>query len=411
MRLVALERFAEPSRRCDPELTADPGDVVEAWELHRPAADRRGPVGEAVSAAWAWARVPLGPRARWRLLRACWSMTPHRVAALATVPRWIRALRADPPDAVVCFTARHFPVAPLAAEAAGVPCREVLASATQYLGEFAFELFAVLPYAHWLHQQGRLAWTASTADTAALYFFSPRHVERAVDRRYVQITEYPVGQPGAREYDHLGGMPSHLTTDQWSPPDLRSQYRDDRFRFEKPTAVICNKASDERYFGAGFVVNHLDNDLLLRVVERLVPHFTVVYDRPRASDIVNDHSEVREMGDIEAVQAAHPEVLTIQDLHARHPELGFNELQLRVFAGCEAFVSVLGGASYLASYFGGTNIVLAQRGFEVDDGAYRWFPALSGARVVAVASPAALLEAIDRELVGATAPPITGRPG
>ena len=66
------------------------------------------------------------------------------------------------------------------------------------------------------------------------------------------------------------------------------------------------------------------------------------------------------------------------------PDLTFNELQLRLFANCERFVSVLGGASYLASYFGGTNIVYAQEGWEVDCKAYEgWFDRFSGARVIA----------------------------
>jgi hypothetical protein len=71
---------------------------------------------------------------------------------------------------------------------------------------------------------------------------------------------------------------------------------------------------------------------------------------------------LRELDDIDAVKSAFPDVVTIQELHAAHAELTFNELQLRVFAGCGRFVSVVGGASYLASYFGGTNVVYARRG-------------------------------------------------
>jgi hypothetical protein len=100
------------------------------------------------------------------------------------------------------------------------------------------------------------------------------------------------------------------------------------------------------------------------------------------------------------VKDAFPEVLTIQELHAAHPDLTFNELQLRLFATCERFVSVLGGASYLASYFGGTNVVYAQAGWEVDCGAYEgWFHRFSGARVVAVADPDDLLRAVRTELL------------
>ena len=62
---------------------------------------------------------------------------------------------------------------------------------------------------------------------------------------------------------------------------------------------------------------------------------------------------------------------------------------------------LLGGGSYLASFFGGTNIIFAKQGVEVVVGAYRWFPELSGAHVVAVATPEELLAALDRELLGA----------
>jgi hypothetical protein len=144
----------------------------------------------------------------------------------------------------------------------------------------------------------------------------------------------------------------------------------------------------------------MDNDLVLALVERLRSRYQVVYDRPRAVDMVADHQEVREPGDIEAVKATYPDVLTIQELHAEHPRLTFNELQLRLLAGCERFVSVLGGGSYLASYFGGTNVVYARRGWEVACGAYeRWFDRLSGARVVAASTPRDLMAAVERELL------------
>jgi hypothetical protein len=70
-----------------------------------------------------------------------------------------------------------------------------------------------------------------------------------------------------------------------------------------------------------------------------------------------------------------------------------------VFAGCDKSVSVLGGSSYLASYFGGINVVYARRGWEVDCDAYTgWFDRFSGARVVPAATPDALLRAVEREL-------------
>ena len=63
-------------------------------------------------------------------------------------------------------------------------------------------------------------------------------------------------------------------------------------------------------------------------------------------------------------------------------------------------MSVLGGGSYLASYFGGTNIVYAVRGWEVKSNAYEnWFDKFSGARVVAASTPTDLLATVSRELM------------
>jgi len=124
------------------------------------------------------------------------------------------------------------------------------------------------------------------------------------------------------------------------------------------------------------------------------------YCRPRAADIVEDHQSVREGGDIEAIKRHYPDVLTIQDLHADNADLSFNELQLSLLAGSERFVSVLGGGAYLASYFGGTNVVYARRGWEVSCDAFdNWFHRFSGARVVAAASARELLGAVERELL------------
>ena len=60
--------------------------------------------------------------------------------------------------------------------------------------------------------------------------------------------------------------------------------------------------------------------------------------------------------------AAEEGVLTIQQLLAQHPGLSYNKLQLMLHANCEHFISVQGGNSYIASYFGGTNIIMHRQG-------------------------------------------------
>jgi len=401
VRIAVLERFAHPSRRCDPARVAGPDDEVVVWELGIDHGGHIPSVGELVRAVpeWAALRVPL--RRHWRLLRLSAGTSGWRRTALVQVPAWVRALRTHEVDEIVCFSAREFELAHQLAEETGRPCREMLGDGTQYFGEFAFEHLAVIPYAYWLHEQGKLKFTASTRDTRCFYYFSPDHTEVDVERDYVPITEYPVGERGRRTFD-AGEFPADLDTTRWKPPPYREVYgHDQRFRWPKPPVVVCNKASSEPHLEGGFSVNALSVDLLLELIGELRQQYTVIYNRPRAVDIVVDQSETREPGDIEAVQRAFPDVLTIQELHARHPDLTFNELQLRVFASCERFVSVLGGVSYLASYFGGTTIVYARKGWEVECGAFEnWFDRFSGARVVAAGSPDELMRVVRRELLG-----------
>ena len=399
MKVALVERFANPSRRCAPELVTEPDDEVVVWDLSPQSLERMPTVSDVAQALVAWLRTGAPPRRVWRYARAAWNRRGGRRTSLLRLPTWIRAACSGEIDAVVCFSSDHFEVAHLLAEDAGVALREQLATGTQYLGEFAFELLAVVPYAYWLHQQGRLEVTVSSEDTGALYYFSPRHLERDVKRGYVPITEYPIGQRGDPFYDRPA-FPTELDTAQWTPPPYRDVYRDDRFGWTKPIVVVANKTSDEPFLSARGPVNTIPTDTLLQLIGRLTPKYTVIYNRPREADMVGDHGVAHEVGDIEAITNAFPDVVTIQAVHAQHPELGFNELQLRLYAGCERFVSVLGGGSYLASWFGGTNVVYAQQGWEVDCGAYaHWFDRFSGATVVAVDTPEALLQAVDEHFL------------
>ena len=405
MRVAAIERFPDPSRRCDPERVAGAGDeVMTVWDLARdPARDPAAPVlkwSHLLRVVPQWLTLPLPLRARWELLRRCARMNGWRRDAFERVPALARSLIEQDIDEIACYSTKGFEVAEWFAQRTGRPAREMLGRGTKYFGEFAFELLAVIPYAHWLHEHGRLEYTISTPDTRCLYYFSPDHTEVAIDRSYVPITEYPIGEIGERSFDRAG-FPVALDTTQWSPPPYRDVFANDgRFRWAKPPVVVCNKANDEACSGAGSPPNSLDRDVLFAVISRLRPRFTVIYNRPRAQDIVGDHDPIRERGDIEAVRHAFPDVVIIQDLHEQHPDLTFNELQLRVFATSEHFVSVLGGSSYLASYFGGTNVVYAERGWEVACGAYDgWFEQFSNARVVAAATPGELLHAVAHELL------------
>ena len=344
-----------------------------------------------------WFALECTPRDCWRLFRACLRTGGAPVGALLCAPELLGRVQRREIDALAVYSSKDFALAHFLASGLGGGRHEAIAHSTQYFGEFAFELLAVVPYAYWLHTRGLLERTVSAPDTRPLYYFSPCHEERPVSRRYVPITEYPIGRPGLFRYDPKG-FPRKLDTRRWLPPPYKAVYASNRFVWDRQPCIICNKYSDEQYRWHRGPANFIDNGTLFALIDRLRTRYQVVYVRPRAADIVNDHQTIGNPGDIEAVEQAFPDVRTIQQLRAKYPDLGYNELQLRLFAGCERFVSVLGGSSYLASWFCGTNVVLAKRGWEVACGAYEgWFDRFSGERVLRVRSGRELLRTVERE--------------
>jgi hypothetical protein len=74
------------------------------------------------------------------------------------------------------------------------------------------------------------------------------------------------------------------------------------------------------------------------------------------------------------------DIVTIQDL--KHDGIDYNTLQMMLYANCDKFITVQGGTSILASYFGGQNIIFARKGMEVKKGIYdRWYHMFGGSEI------------------------------
>jgi hypothetical protein len=197
MKVAVLERFADLSRRCDPEAIGGPEDELSVWNL----AGRWKGWRSFGANLLALLVEPLSVGDRMKLLIACLGTGGAPYGALARAAELLRRVRAGQIESIACFSAKDFALAELLAKETGVPCRELLSRQTKYFGEFGFELLAVVPYAYWLHREGRLERTIGGFDTRCLYYFSENHEERPVERHYVPITEYPVGERGWPSYD------------------------------------------------------------------------------------------------------------------------------------------------------------------------------------------------------------------
>jgi len=257
-------------------------------------------------------------------------------------------------------------------------------TSTSFFGEFGYELISVLPFAYWLHLHGRLQKTESVKDTSCFYFFSPNHRELERQRTF-QIPETPNCDVHAAQ----------VNTRQWCPPPLRDFYFDNRLRFQKPLLIIHNKFTIE---WDSSPINYFTLSDLEGLFNMFSPSHTVVYIRPTKECIVEDHQSILELGDLELL-TKFPAVIPIQKLAEEYRHLTFNHLQLLLHAGCKKFISVQGGCSVLASYFGGTNLILAKKGRELIYQSFEHFyHLLSGCRVRSFGESKQLLK-VARELL------------
>jgi hypothetical protein len=416
MRIGIVERFYDPSRQCDPNRVGERGDEIDIMapcgmrSLTIPALPTHQsllPLPRRSKLLWRCLRslyeiltdADLSGHERRRLVASAFATGGAPLTTLAGAHDIVERLRSKRFDRIECFSTHDFPLMAFLSDLFGIPYHDYLSGGTRYFGEFAFELLAVIPYAYWLHRNGQLKFTQACADTRGLYYFSPSHEELDYRRSYVPITDYPSARTSILRWD-VHAFPQYLDTAKWIAPPYKKTYRNDIFRWPKELVIVCNKYTAEPSVSFGRVVNFLPVPVLVKLLELLTPHYQVVYVRPRAEDIVGDHQAIRDLGEFEVIRARFPDVLTIQQIHAAHPQLSFNELQLQLFANCERFVSVLGGSAFLASYFGGTNVVYACKGWEVTCNAYaNWFHLFSGAKVLSARTHREYLEVIRREFL------------
>jgi hypothetical protein len=257
-------------------------------------------------------------------------------------------------------------------------------------GEFAPELQFVLPFAYWHYKNGTLNSTKSSGLTSELYFFSPHHEE-------VYDTRTPEGNYNYETPRILYSQDYDMS--KWEPVPLKETYRNDIYTFGKPLLIIANRYNME---WDGPPISFLDIPVLDRIIGTLKEKFSIVYNRPKASSITVDNSDIYDLHELEWLKANHPEVILMDDLYQENKAgaRNFNHLQLMVYANAECFISVHGGTAVLASYFGGVNIVLSKTGPEHHFNCYqKLYPKLSGAAIYHVTNESQLEETVNKVLI------------
>jgi len=236
--------------------------------------------------------------------------------------------------------------------------------------EFGYELISVIPYAYWLYENNMLEGTVSHNDTKEIYYFSRNHKEILGKRHSKHVRTCMKEGLIPNIFIHV----KRLNEKQWSPPPYNIVYKNDQFHFD---AVVCNKYNVEL---GGKPVNYYPPEQLIEIFEQLKGK-NVLYSHMTKEMGYDDKVESLELNEWDVVRQ-YPNVTTIQAVIS---ETGFtyNHAQLMIYANAELFITLQGGSSIFASYFGGTNIIYAVVGHELKCGAFNnWYHKFSGSEVV-----------------------------
>jgi glycosyltransferase involved in cell wall biosynthesis len=239
--------------------------------------------------------------------------------------------------------------------------------------EFGYELISVLPYAYNLFLKGELQETISGIDTSCLYFFSPKHTEVDKQRSWGNMTQlWNIDFPNIKIHN------SELDWSKFSPPPLKDHFKEKSIRFEKETIVIFNRYN---YEWGKPPINYLNLETLSKLFDMLQDDYQVVYINIKGNPKYYDKGvDALNLGDDELLKK-YPKIITMNHLKDEFPELTYNEIQCRVFANCEKYISSNGGQLILSAYFGGENIIFSKKSREHDpevNSFYRWYHKFGG---------------------------------
>lgn len=225
----------------------------------------------------------------------------------------------------------------------------------EFNGEFSQEIMWVLPFAYWHCKNGTLKKTISPKGMEPFYFFSPDHEEPYSVREWKRV-EYYFETPNVAHT-------RSISFNKFLPVPLKEHYKNTLLTYNKPLLIIANKYNVE---WDGPPINFFNFEQLAAIFSRFQDKYQIIYNRPPAKEIVGDNSEIKDLQEHAWIKENFPSVLLLEDLYQgnKNHVKNFNHLQLMAYANCDHFISVHGGASVLASYFGGINLIYSKQGIE-----------------------------------------------
>lgn len=278
--------------------------------------------------------------------------------------------------------------------------------------EFSYELALVLPYANWLKQNDMLGKVYTSKGMTPFYYFADdveeKYTSRTVGNDEAGMDQIPNNWIHHNAMAVFGKDYSELTEvekvqangvldySKWSPPEYRVKYGNNEFTFGRPFVVISNRFNYEH---GDYPEGYFDVECLYYLFTLLTEAgYAVIYKRPNNSEFPIDENEYLSLGlvlegkvdgyghisDWDLARAM-DNVYLLNDIDTR--SYTYNEMQLRIFANANGFISMAGGNGIFCSYFKVPNVTYVTTSGELRDGYFdagTYYRMLSGAEIYAV---------------------------
>jgi hypothetical protein len=249
--------------------------------------------------------------------------------------------------------------------------------------EFGIELALALPYAYWLHEQGKLEKVITSKGMKPFYYFCDNVEEkydfRTIDNSAAGLDSLPNSwiygnkrnaELYKNDWEHWKSFRDVergcgiLNYKKWKMPDYKNYYQNDKFKFEKPFIVVANRYNWEH---GGPPVGHFNIKCLYDIFNYLTESgYMVIYKRPNNTEFPIDQNEMNTLRNQEQLTAEvdgigtmtdfdltkqYDDVHLFDDFLKNNSQYTYNELQLNLFANAEGFIGMSGGSTLLLSLF------------------------------------------------------------
>jgi hypothetical protein len=256
--------------------------------------------------------------------------------------------------------------------------------------EFGYELIGVIPTAYFYHRLGLLKETESGIGSSPLYYFSPNHTEvkgkREFENKSLALSQ-DVKLPNVNIHR------TWLDLSIFEPPPYKEHYKNDKYKYDRPTVCIFNRYNKE--WGQP-PINYFSLDCLDKIFKTLKPLYQIIYWGVDLPDSLQDQNNSMSLGDYQHIKNNHKDVIIFQDIVK-----DWNKDTMEIMANCERFITMNGGYSILASYFGGQNIIFSKKGHvetrEIQLGSFeRWYGEFGDSQICYVSDEEKLLKKINQ---------------